>query len=372
MTDAIDGTGVWATADPSDTGYFDGGRADISDARWDSVEKGTAYMNVPMYALYEYFRRAHQVTNKTKIEEMTETDKIYSAVHGWDEGWAFWAGQYARKLDTTTGEIDDSDGKLVYGLAEKRDKYFDTDVAETPAGSVSMVNYNILAASQVGRDMLYNFTLQEAYSGDMINFDGETVMSAYECIEKETFIPMIQGCLQYAYKCDRSLSTSVTGKGIGEMYTFCAAMIPMLDAVDSAAATTVMDSATPTKEVMRTNYTEVRDAIYSNLNAMGYKCTDIGVYSDDTDYVGFKASGDCDDDSVTDPCINLAVYDEYDASCTDTTSEETKKKFIDPETAVLGVGVFTMLLGAAFACYGFRQLHLAKVAKVPTTEMSSV
>ena len=60
VQDALNGTGVWdglTSAGYSGTSYV----GTVDDARWQAVKKGTAYMNVPMYALYEFFRRAHQV-----------------------------------------------------------------------------------------------------------------------------------------------------------------------------------------------------------------------------------------------------------------------------------------------------------------------
>ena len=55
------------------------------------------------------------------------------------------------------------------------------------------------------------------------------------------------------------------------------------DAADEDDANTIMGMVTPASTEMNVNYEVVRDAIYSNLNEMGYKCSDIGVYDDDLD-----------------------------------------------------------------------------------------
>lgn len=257
-----------------------------------------------MYALYEFFRRAHQAANTNERESATKSDKLYSMVHGWDEGWAFWAGAGGDAQTMTTDPIT-SNGYLVFNLAEKRDGGFSTDTAPSPSGAMSWVNYKILAASQIGRDQLIGF--------DNTSFSGSYVLQAYNCIENQAFIPMIQGCLQYAYKSDSSVyDCGDCGKEIGEMYTFCMAMLPLVHNASATAAAAILAEAEISNSV-QPSYANVRDALYPVLNDMGYKCSDIGVYSDDSSY---SYDSVCNDDAVPDYCGMAVPYDEYALSST--------------------------------------------------------
>ena len=120
---------------------------------------------------------------------------------------------------------------------------------------------------------------------------------AYQCIEKQVFIPNIQGCIQYAYKSDSSVyDCGDCGKEIGEMYTFCMAMLPLVHNASATAAAAILAEAEISDSV-QPSYANVRDALYPVLNDMGYKCSDIGVYSDDSSY---SYDSVCDDDAVPD------------------------------------------------------------------------
>lgn len=90
-----------------------------------------------------------QAVNAAEVESLEKADKTYNMVHGWDEGWAFWAGAGGLDQEMIT-EPPSSNGYLMYNLAEKRDGGFKTNTAKNPNGvSDSWVNSNILAASQV-------------------------------------------------------------------------------------------------------------------------------------------------------------------------------------------------------------------------------
>ena len=88
-------------------------------ARIEAVKKGSAYMNVWMYAIREFEDAIDDCTSCTT--ECNEHSVNSGSVHAWDEGVAFYSGTLEG-----TAEGGDSAGKLVYRLAEKRCQNFGT------------------------------------------------------------------------------------------------------------------------------------------------------------------------------------------------------------------------------------------------------
>jgi len=278
---ALAGTGVWA----DDVNVMTDSDTRIK-ARFQAAKKGTTYMATLMYALYEYNSANYKAADGTIDDEDTGYDGL---AHAWDEGWAFFTGT----LEDGTGT-----GKSPYTLGEKRDGDFGTNTADNPNGGTAVNNYNILIASEIGRDLL------NGIANDPDDDTLAVISKSYECIEKNAFVGLIQGCLKYGYKSKNTCGTGDDddcGDEYGEMYVFCSAMLPLLDAESSAAATTVSEyiDLGNSENFLVDTYDTFRDAIYDNLNGMGYSCADIGVYTDDT-YT-------CTDTAApTDPCAEMA------------------------------------------------------------------
>lgn len=280
MHAATDKTGVWSDAS---TAAWDGVMGDAENARKQATKKGAGFIVNQMYAMYEYHRRAAQAYNCMVGGAIcSNNDKTYSMAHGWDEGWAFFAGA----LESGTG-----DSGIDWGLtlAEKRDSSFDTnDATYNPNGGMSRVNAKTLAASQIGRDMLDPF--------DNATDAGQIVWDAWKCIEQQAFLPMIQGCVLYMYK--SAACTIDCGDEYGEMYTFCSAMVPILNAVNPTAANDLMDYTSPaniigTYPALPQTFDTMKVLIYANLNDMGYKISDVGACTYCGDSLSdFDTSGD--------------------------------------------------------------------------------
>jgi len=257
-------------------------------------------MGTLMYALYEYNVPYLGLVAGTVADDDTG---IEGHVHTWDEGWAFWAGS----LETGSG-----DGSSPYTLAEKRDGDFGTDSGVgLSAGGTSNSNAKILGASDAGRDVLADISAGTVSTSDLVS-----IAYANMCIQRQAFIGTIQGCIKYGYKA--KTCTANCGGEYGEVYTFCAAMVPLLNSVSTTDAATVMEFATiGGDDFIVATYDTFRDAIYGNINDMGYTFAEIGVYTDDdytmtdtmpTGYVDYCADypidDDDDDDDGDDVCFS--------------------------------------------------------------------
>ena len=266
-----------------------GGAAHPVAARKEIVEKASAYINVLHYALYEYYK--YGVNEALYSATLDADDLAEGLLHGWEEGWAFFAGS----LETGAGT-----GVLPYVLGEKRASSFGTNDAPNPNGGAARANFKHLAAVQAGRAAL------NPYDGSVTS--AEVVRNAYRCIETQSFVPLVQACLLYTFKaetCDSA--TADCGAVYGEAYLFCEAMNPLLAAVAPTAATTVSANAALTgATAVASGYTATRNAIYENLNAIGIKCSDVGYCSSCGDDASFQRlaerNGWCNDETVVDSC----------------------------------------------------------------------
>lgn len=245
-----------------------------------------------VYAMYELNRAAWEINYNDDITTDYDDPYTYNMVHYWDEGIAFFAGS----LEDGSGT-----GKSAYTLGEKRASSFGTTTTNVNDGT-ALSNYKILGAAQVGRRALYDI--------DVSTNEPETVWNAYKCIERQAFIPTIQGCLAYGYK--SSVCTADCGDEFGEFYTFCSAMLPLLDAVSPADATILSEYSDLTADTWLVgDWEDARATIYDNLDSMGYTCDEIGAYSDDDytcDTVGVAKALD-----YTDYCALALPVDESTA-----------------------------------------------------------
>ena len=155
-----------------------------NDARVEAVQKGTAYMNVWMYAVREFEDAIDDCTSCTI--NCNEHSSNSDSVHAWDEGVAFYAG--SREGTDHGGNID---GVMVYRLAEKRCANFGTCGAAGGATSgISMVNSELFKAGGLfatGRDLLQQ--------GECAK-----VRPIVEQIVSLMTVPLVQGTLRYAYR----------------------------------------------------------------------------------------------------------------------------------------------------------------------------
>ena len=155
-----------------------------NDARVEAVQKGTAYMNVWMYAVREFEDAIDDCTSCTI--NCNEHSSNSDSVHAWDEGVAFYAGS---REGTDHG--GNSDGVMVYRLAEKRCANFGTCGAAGGATSgISMVNSELFKAGGLfatGRDLLQQ--------GECAK-----VRPIVEQIVSLMTVPLVQGTLRYAYR----------------------------------------------------------------------------------------------------------------------------------------------------------------------------
>ena len=153
-------------------------------ARVEAIKKGTAYMNVWMYAIREFEDAIDDCTSCTSNCNLHSTN--YNSVHAWDEGVAFYAG--AREGTAHGGNIG---GVMVYRLAEKRCADFGTCGATgDQATGISMVNSELFKAGGLfahGRDLLQQGECSK-------------VRPVVEQIVSLMTVPLVQGTLRYAYK----------------------------------------------------------------------------------------------------------------------------------------------------------------------------
>ena len=105
-----------------------------NDARKEAIKKGTAYMNVWMYAVREFEDAIDDC--QTCTANCNSFSLNSGPVHAWDEGVAFYTGS----LEGTDGS---GSGKMVYALADKRCQNFKTCGA---AGDATSGTSNVMAA----------------------------------------------------------------------------------------------------------------------------------------------------------------------------------------------------------------------------------
>jgi len=237
---------VLAGADSGKFGrYRTGALAKTDAARKQMVKKLIKFTFIPQYVGHEMQLALTEYAIGKSYEEATEH---------WDEAWVFYAGS----LEKGTGN-----GFSAYILAEKRSKNFGTR-----SGDRSSVNRRMLTAFKAG---------QAALRGPG---RGAAALRATKCIRALLLVPVIQGCLRYAYKVsDVKLSPpAALAKESAETWAFCAAALPALAAVDAAAARRVRaQTFLAGVPKPRISWPVVRAAFGATaLNKMGLRCADVG------------------------------------------------------------------------------------------------
>jgi hypothetical protein len=143
------------------------------------VKKGTAYMNVWMYAVREFEDAIDDCATCTS--ECNAFSVNSGSVHAWDEGVAFYSGTLE---GTQLG--GNSGGKLVYRLAEKRCANFGTcGTSGTATSGTSAVNLALFPLFAEGARLL------ERGECSLVRPIVNQIVSLMT-------VPLVQGSLRYA------------------------------------------------------------------------------------------------------------------------------------------------------------------------------
>merc|ERR1712071_196979 len=200
---------------------------------------GTAYMNIYMYVIREFY----DAIDDCQIGCINCND---DPVHAWDEGVAFYTGS----MDT----------KLLYTLAQKRCTNYNTCGTEDNMNGegTARVNYDLYAEFNTGQYNLLNGNCAAARQ----NVDKIVDLMA---------IPLIQGTLRYAYKVDKLQGME---KEKAEGAVFAAAVLPKVHACNPDDASTIYNHMKV--GASRTKYEDVKAAFENNYECLGITCGDIG------------------------------------------------------------------------------------------------
>jgi len=210
--------------------------------RVECAQKGSAYWAVWMYVIREMedavqdcFSGCHNCND--------------APVHAWDEAWAFYAGS----LEGTKGN---SNGTLLYRLAEKRCKNFGTC-----KNNVAMVNTEIRSLFNSGKT-----ALSEGRCGE--------VKPLMVKIVNLMTVPLIQGTLRYAFKTD-------DGKGgpkeKAEGVAFLGAFLPRLNNCSKEDAETVKSLMWIDGTMAKGSFSVVKGALERNYACLGITCSQVGA-----------------------------------------------------------------------------------------------
>ena len=185
-------------------------------ARKEAVKKGTAYMNVWMYAVREFEDAIDDCSTCTA--ECNDFSVNSGSVHAWDEGVAFYTGTLE---GTALG--GSSGGKLVYRLAEKRCANFGTcGFAGDATSGTAKVNLDLFPLFAEGARLLER---------------GEcsAVRPVVDSIVSLMTVPLVQGSLRYAYKIGE-VPSDRSQKNAAEGAVFAASVLPMVYYCNPASA----------------------------------------------------------------------------------------------------------------------------------------
>merc|ERR1711871_790296 len=228
-------------------------------ARKEAVKKGTAYMNVWMYAIREFEDAIDDCTSCTG--NCNEHSLNSGSVHAWDEGVAFYTGSLE---GTAVG--GNSGGKLVYRLAEKRCANFGTcGPAGTATSGTAKVNLDLFPLFAEGARLLER---------------GEChlVRPVVDQIVSLMTVPLVQGSLRYAYKIGE-VPADRSQKNAAEGAVFTAAVLPLVHHCNPTAAATISanqkfglyDAGT------YPNFTSVKAAFEETYACLGITCDQVGA-----------------------------------------------------------------------------------------------
>jgi len=227
-------------------------------ARVEAVKKGSAYMNVWMYAIREFEDAIDDCLTCTSNCNEHSNDP---SVHAWDEGVAFYTG-------SLEGTLGSSSGKLVYRLAEKRCANFGTC---GPSGDA------FTGTSYVNHELLMLFTEGERR---LERGDCSAVRPLVNRIVSLMTVPLVQGSIRYAYNIGEGGSRSQ--KNAAEGATFSAAVLPLVASCDATAAQTISDNQKfgLYDAGVYGSFDAVKAAFEGTYSCLGITCAQVGALKD--------------------------------------------------------------------------------------------
>jgi len=287
ITAAFDGTKTTLSNFAPD---FSTGAGKLAKVRMQVIKKGTAYLSSWMYAIREF----EDAIDDCTVGDLTGNAASSGPVHAWDEGVAFYAGSLMVPGDLYGTELAKltKKGKLAYTLANKRCENFKTCGANGDAAKgEAKVNIDLFKLFRRGQE--------EILIGNCAG-----VVPIKDDIVKVMTIPLIQGTLRYAYKCDKTATCS--SDAAGEATIFLAGVLPQLHACDPAAAKEVADMvningftcADDSSCKSTIDFNKVKANFEKCYDKMGVTCTDIGGLWDDTLSKYYSTNGDAS------PCLD--------------------------------------------------------------------
>jgi len=225
--------------------------------RVECAQKATAYWSVWMYVIREMEDAIRDCTVGCK--------KCNDApVHAWDEAWAFYSG-------SLEGSLGNSEGRMLYRLAQKRCKNFGTcgGCGGIGCGGIADVNKEILNLFISGKKSLEEGRCSE-------------VRPMVSKIVNQMTVPLIQGALRYAYKTAGNCAGDCA-KDKAEGIAFLGAFIPRLwncSKDDAFYLKRLMWIDSPMK-LDPEAFTVVREMLESNYACMGVTCSQVGALVDE-------------------------------------------------------------------------------------------
>merc|ERR1712216_872101 len=168
------------------------------------VKKNLKFQVLLLYALHEIESAVGKYKAAADPASATSQASIQKAL---DEWWVFYAGS----LETGTAS-----GYGTYILAEKRSSFFGTDGEKVGNGGKSRVNKILLAGTKQLQTLFKT-------AGNGPEIDG-----IVQCMRAQLKVPVIQGCIMYAYKSDTSSAFPGTNSAAarGELMSFCTRWTP--------------------------------------------------------------------------------------------------------------------------------------------------
>jgi len=213
--------------------------------RVECAQKGSAYWGLWMYVIRELEDGVSDCAAGCATNSCND-----GPVHAWDEAAAFYVG-------SIEGEAGDSDGRLLYRLAEKRCKNFNTCACR---GEAACTNKRVLAKLSQGRDLLASGRCEEA------KVVKEQLISLLT-------IPLVQGTLRYARKIGYE---AVGPKERAEGVAFAGAILPQVAACGQEARLRQnmwIDTDRKGPQV----WTEVKGAIMDSVACLNMTLEDLGI-----------------------------------------------------------------------------------------------
>jgi len=270
----------------STTKSFKFGKTDFSSyttvGLQSTIEKGTLTMNLWMYVIYQMSEAVRSCT-----EECTSEACYYNSIPSWDSAAAMYIGSLGS---------DQNNGYLLYGLANDLCATFRTcgdydnfgdDITDIDNGGkstgIAKVNYEIFKLFNAGQEKLKNGQCTD-------------VAKIKERIVKQMTVPLVQGVLEYAYDIDILENESEMSESIGAVYT--AAILPLIHFCNENDAKLLYAQMRAGRDLSKTNYDKVREAVENNYSCLGITCNDIGGLFDDEDRVYLTAAGPCNQEQI--------------------------------------------------------------------------